>query len=278
MLSFQRTGDGPPVVLIHGFLGSWEVWDKVAPELDPEYDAIMVNLPGHGGSQIAPVTVTMRDIARQVTELLDHLGFDDAIFVGHSWGGYVTCELLASFPERVKAAAVVYSSPYSDTAPKRQARDELIARFENEPYDDVIADALPVYVTDYDPPEVLDRMIVAAKQAGPEAARMALVSIRDRLDHVQEILASPQIPVLFVSGTDDASMPEITVQAPHVTTVTTKSGHMGPQTVPADLADILLEWMATVRKQQDTADEPAPEPQQDKPYAGKESSKDGSDA
>ncbi len=257
MLEFQRTGDGAPVVAIHGFLGSWEVWDRIAPQLDPEYDVIQVNLPGHGGAPIPPVTTTMRDIARHVVETLDDLGFDNPTIIGHSWGGYVACELIASHPERVAAAAIVYSNPYSDTGEKRDARDGLIARFENEPFDEVIADALPAYVTPDDPPELLERMIEVAKQSDAQGAIFALRTIRDRLDHVPEILAQQDIPVLFIAGTEDESMPPINVEGPNVTVTETKSGHMGVQTIPDEVSRILTEWMAANRlaEQSDESDD-----------------------
>ncbi|GAB3311096.1 alpha/beta fold hydrolase [Epidermidibacterium keratini] len=255
MLEYQRTGDGAPVVAIHGFLSSWEVWDRIAPQLDPEYDVIQVNLPGHGGAPIPPVTTTIRDISRHIVETLDELEIDKATFIGHSWGGYVTCELIASHPERVEAAAIVYSNPYSDTGDKRDARDALIARFESEPFDDVIADALPAYVTPDDPPELLEGMVELAKQSDADGAIFALRSIRDRLDHVPEIMANEDIPVLFIAGTQDESMPEITVEAPNVTTVETASGHMGVQTIPDEVSQILLEWMTKNREAKSTEDD-----------------------
>ena len=74
-------------------------------------------------------------------------------------------------------------------------------------------------------------------------ARFALTTVRDRADHAGTIRATPEIPVLFVSGKDDRAMPPITLEAPHVQHHEIRSSHMGPLTVPDELARVLTDWL-----------------------------------
>ncbi len=244
MLQHQRTGSGRPVVLIHGLLGSQQIFSRVVPLLADEYDVVTVDLPGHGSSEVPPGAHTMLDAAAEVAGTITELGLEDPIVVGHSWGGYVTAELIASFPQVLSAAAIIYSQPYADPPEKQQARSATITRFENEPWEDVVRDLFPVYVADYDPPEILEEAVEITNSASLDGARFALTTIRDRADRSEAILAHPEIPVLFVSGTDDGAMPPITLRAPHIEHTETRSGHMGPMTVPDDLARILKDWAA----------------------------------
>jgi 3-oxoadipate enol-lactonase len=244
MLQHQRTGSGKPIVLIHGLLGSQQSWDRVVPLLADEFEVVTIDLPGHGGSEVPAGMSTMQDAARAVADTIAELGLDAPVVVGHSWGGYVAAELIASFPQSLSAAAIVFSQPYADPPEKQQARAEAITWFENEPWEDVVRDLFPIYVADYDPPEILEEAIAVSKQASVDGARFALTTIRTRADHASTILDTPQIPVLFVSGTDDASMPPITVDGPHIEHVEVHASHMGPRTVPDELVRILKKWCA----------------------------------
>ncbi|PRZ40528.1 pimeloyl-ACP methyl ester carboxylesterase [Antricoccus suffuscus] len=244
MLQHQRTGSGRPIVLIHGLLGSQQIFSRVVPLLADEYEVVTVDLPGHGGSDLPGGANTMYDAAAELADMITGLSLTDPIVVGHSWGGYVTAELIASFPHTLSAAAIIYSQPYADPPEKQQARSEAISRFENEPWESVVRDLFPVYVADYDPPEIFEETVQITKSASVDAARFALMTIRDRADRSEAILAHPHIPVLFVSGTDDRSMPPITLQAPHIEYAETRSGHMGPMTVPDELVQILKAWIA----------------------------------
>lgn len=243
MLQHQRTGSGRTVVLIHGLLGSHDIFSRVVPLLADRYDVITLDLPGHGGSPVPDGVSTMADAAREVAETLDALQVSDPVIVGHSWGGYVTCELIASQPQSLRAAAIIYSQPYADPPEKQQGRTDAIARFESEPWDDVVRDMFPVYFADYDPSELFEEAVEITKQASVDGARFALSTIRDRADRSGAILEHPEIPVLFISGSDDAAMPPIDLQAPHVSHYETHSGHMGPMTVPDELARVLTGWI-----------------------------------
>ncbi len=91
MLAFDRTGDGPPLILLHGTNSSRAVWEPVLAELSRTREVIRVDLPAHGESP--PTSFTPPDWAREVAELLDELGLGQVAVVGHSCGGWTALEL-----------------------------------------------------------------------------------------------------------------------------------------------------------------------------------------
>lgn len=94
-LAYDRTGDGEPLVLLHGQGLSRRSWDPVVPLLAAERDVIVVDLPGHGESPRQPdgLGSAPADLAAAVAELLDELGLATAHVAGNSNGGWVALEL-----------------------------------------------------------------------------------------------------------------------------------------------------------------------------------------
>ena len=94
-LAFDRTGQGEPLVLLHGQGFSRRSFDPVVPALAAARDVIAVDLPGHGGSprQARGAGNAPHDLAVAVGELLDELGLPTAHVAGNSSGGWVALEL-----------------------------------------------------------------------------------------------------------------------------------------------------------------------------------------
>lgn len=92
MLAFDRTGDGPLLVLLHGTNSSRNVWRPVLPALTAAREVLAVDLPAHG--QSPPTSFAPPDFARDVVGLLDQVGVDRPVaVVGHSSGGWTALEL-----------------------------------------------------------------------------------------------------------------------------------------------------------------------------------------
>jgi pimeloyl-ACP methyl ester carboxylesterase len=90
-LAFERLGDGPPLMLLHGTNSSREVWKPLLEELSSKRDVIAVDLPAHGES--APSSFAPPDWALEVGVLMDELGLESVPIVGHSSGGWTALEL-----------------------------------------------------------------------------------------------------------------------------------------------------------------------------------------
>ena len=94
-LAYDRSGQGEPLVLLHGQGFSRRSFDPVVPALAARRDVIAVDLPGHGESARQPKGAGSApgDLAVAVAELLDELGLPDVHVAGNSSGGWVALEL-----------------------------------------------------------------------------------------------------------------------------------------------------------------------------------------
>lgn len=96
-LTYDRTGSGEPLVLLHGLGSARTIWRPLLPALAARYDVIAVDLPGHGQTPSLPRTEppTPGRLAKTVATLLDELGLDRAHVMGNSLGGWVCLEMAA---------------------------------------------------------------------------------------------------------------------------------------------------------------------------------------
>jgi pimeloyl-ACP methyl ester carboxylesterase len=93
-LRFERRGEGPPLVLMHGLGSSLRVWDPVWPRLEAHMEIIALDLPGHGGSPPpSPQASSPGALARTIAAFLDRLGIQTAHLAGNSFGGWLALEL-----------------------------------------------------------------------------------------------------------------------------------------------------------------------------------------
>lgn len=118
-LSVIDEGEGPSVVLCHGFPELAYSWRHQLPALtEAGYRVLAPDMRGFGSSS-APRAVEAYDVATlcaDMTGLLDELGEQQAIFVGHDWGAHVVWQLAVLAPERVRAVAGL-SVPFVPRAP-----------------------------------------------------------------------------------------------------------------------------------------------------------------
>ncbi|MFL5827470.1 MAG: alpha/beta fold hydrolase [Thermoleophilaceae bacterium] len=103
------SGDGPPVVFIHGLGGAWQNWLENLPRVAQERRAIALDLPGHGQSEMPAEKISISGYGRCVDALTEQLGFSEVALVGNSMGGFIAAEMAIQFPERV--AQIVLVSP-----------------------------------------------------------------------------------------------------------------------------------------------------------------------
>lgn len=99
-------GQGPQLVLLHGFSRSLTDWDAAATLLTAGHRVLAVDLPGHGRSpDISPWD--MPTVVRHIADTLDAQGVPEAVVVGHSLGGIVAVEYARANPDHARARAAV---------------------------------------------------------------------------------------------------------------------------------------------------------------------------
>lgn len=122
----------PPIFLLHGFAASSSIFGSNIGDLAQKFTVITVDLLGHGESD-APVEVEPygpEPAVARIVALMDELGYDHALFCGHSLGGALALRLALDYPERVAGLVMINSSSAAGTPRWRnetQPRLEQIA-------------------------------------------------------------------------------------------------------------------------------------------------------
>jgi pimeloyl-ACP methyl ester carboxylesterase len=100
-LYFETHGAGRPMLLLHGGLGSGEMFGPVLPTLAERHQVIAVDLQGHGRTADIDRPIDVRLMADDLAALIDHLGLDRPDLVGYSLGGGVALHTAATYPATV---------------------------------------------------------------------------------------------------------------------------------------------------------------------------------
>lgn len=108
-LRYVDVGDGPPIVLVHGLLGSHESWAGQIERLSEKHRVIAPDLFGHGFSDKPSGDYSLSSHAATIRDLLDHLQIESAPLAGHSLGGGIVMQMVYLFPDRVQSLALVSS-------------------------------------------------------------------------------------------------------------------------------------------------------------------------
>ena len=100
-LYFETHGAGRPLVLLHGGLGSGEMFGPTLPTLAEHHQVILPDLQGHGRTADIDRPIDPRLLADDMAALIDHLGLDTPDLVGFSLGGWVALHTAAKHPAKV---------------------------------------------------------------------------------------------------------------------------------------------------------------------------------
>jgi pimeloyl-ACP methyl ester carboxylesterase len=125
-INYTEEGSGHPVILIHGYLETGDVWQNFASELAGKFRIISVDLPGHGHSDIYDQIHSMEFLADALCGLIDTLGIEKTFMAGHSLGGYITLAFVEKFAARLTGYCLFHSHPFADTAEVINKREREI--------------------------------------------------------------------------------------------------------------------------------------------------------
>ncbi len=125
LLSYERYGTGPPLVLVHGsFSDHRSNWEFVAPSLAKEFTVYAIARRGRGGSD-ATGGHGVADEARDVAAVIDSIG-EPVFLIGHSYGAQVALAAAAERPDQVRKL-ILYEPPRPDTAEALGSQFESLA-------------------------------------------------------------------------------------------------------------------------------------------------------
>jgi pimeloyl-ACP methyl ester carboxylesterase len=101
-LHVAEAGEGPPIVLLHGWPQHWWIWRKVIPALAEDHRVICPDLRGFGWSEAPAGRYEISELAADIVALFDVLELDKVDLIGHDWGGYTGFLLCLNAPERIR--------------------------------------------------------------------------------------------------------------------------------------------------------------------------------
>src|SRR5256712_3948928 len=101
-LYYETHGAGRPLILLHGGVGSGEMFGPVLPQLAERHQVITPDLQGHGRTADIDRPIDVRLMAGDIAALIDHLRLDKPDLVGYSLGGGVALHTAAQYPAKVR--------------------------------------------------------------------------------------------------------------------------------------------------------------------------------
>ncbi|MCS7235309.1 MAG: alpha/beta hydrolase [Armatimonadota bacterium] len=253
-LHYRKWGRGLPVLLLHGFPLSSELWEDVAVRLEDRCQVVAPDLRGHGDSDAPPGPYSMDALAEDVVGLVDALGLDRFVLGGHSMGGYVAFRVAARWPQRLLGLVLVATRAEPDTEEARARRRQGIERIRREGGQAFVQDFLPNLVGEHTRthrPEVLARAWELARRVPDHVLVACLEGMMARPDS-RPLLQSLDLPALVVAGEQDGVVPLASAQAMAEAlargrlVVAAGAGHLPTMEAPEVVASALADFLAAL--------------------------------
>ena len=259
--SYLATGQGQPVVLIHGVGLNKEMWGGQIVGLASDYQVIAYDMLGHGQSPRPPVGTGLPGYAGQLAELLEHLQVPQATIIGFSMGGLVARAFALHYPQQL-AALVVLNSVFNRSAEQRAG---VIARTaqaaEHGPDANAEAALARWFSREYqaaNPAQIAAiRQTLASNDPQGYLTTYELFATQDM--YRADDLASIQVPTLIATGEWDlGSTPAMTEQLARCipgarSVVLAEQRHMMPVESPRLVNQMLLDFLGHARTLSDSA-------------------------
>jgi pimeloyl-ACP methyl ester carboxylesterase len=246
-LFYRETGSGPTVILLHGFAEDGATWDNLAGPLSAHCRLIIPDLPAIS---------SIEDFAAAIASLLDNLGIDKCIMIGHSMGGYIALAFAEKYPDRLTALGLFHSTAYPDSEEKKAIRRKSIEFIRKNGADLFIRQSTPALFGQYTHqhhPQLIDAMIDRYIGFSPDtliAWYQAMITRPDRT----AVLRGFHGPVLFIIGEEDTIIPlQSSLEQSHLPSVShihlvKNAGHEGMHETPGPCNDILHNFINFVQQ------------------------------
>lgn len=256
MLDHTETGpaDGPPVVLIHGFPFSQEMWTPQIGVLSPRFRVIAYDVRGHGKSPPGDGQYTLEFFVDDLIGLLDHLKIDRAILCGLSMGGYIALRAVERDPGRVRALVLCDTRSEADSNEaklKRAATIKMVRKHGTALFAEGFVKSIfapETFTANPDAVAMIKRIIQDSPPAGICGTLLALASRTDTTAGLPRIA----VPTLILVGDQDGLTPPTAAEAMREKIPNSKmyvlpqAAHMSNLENPREFNARLLDFLARV--------------------------------
>lgn len=241
-LHYMESGNGPAILLIHGFPLDGRVWSPVAERLVSRMRVLTPELRGFGRNN--PETAfTMDDLADDMAAFMEMLGIAPCPVAGLSMGGYVAQALARKYPGIATKLIMVDTKAEADSAEARGKRDAM-AQLANTGGAKAVADQMaPNMLSPATPPAVKANLCAIMESQPAKTLAAASIAMRDRQDFTP-LVAGSDSPIHWIFGRDDKISPASAIESlvrPGKDSVTMidNAGHMSPIEQPAAVAEAI---------------------------------------
>jgi 3-oxoadipate enol-lactonase len=218
-LHYVEAGDktGLPVLFLHGFPFSHEMWQQQVDVVSKQFRAITYDIKGHGLSDVGDGQYTIEAHVDDLFSLMGHLEIERAVIVGLSMGGYITLRALERNQERFLAAVLCDTKSEADTPEgklRRFAGMVDVKKTGSQHFADTFLKSVfapESFTTKSGPVESIRRII---SRTPPLSIAGTLLALAARTD-TSGALSTLRIPVLILVGAADQVTPPTASQAMH---------------------------------------------------------------
>jgi len=234
-VSYNVTGTGTTVLLVHGFAEDADVWHYQADFLQQYCRLIIPHLPGSGLSAYNETLNSIDDYAGCLHAILQQEGVARCMMLGHSMGGYITLAFAEKHAESLIAFGFIHSTAFADSDEKKQNRLKGIQIIEQYGGYTFIKSTTPNLFSAGFKQRSVDK-IEALVQKGvnfkKEALQQYYRAMMERPDR-SAVLRNSKAPVLFIAGTEDVAVPlndvlkQVYLPATAYIHILQNIGHMG---------------------------------------------------
>jgi len=205
-IAYQRAGDGPPLVLVHGAASDSRTWRPQVTALADEFTVVAWDEPGAGRSSDVPGDFALADYAGCLAALIGALDLGPAHVAGLSWGGTVAQELYRHHPELVSTLLLVDTyAGWKGSLPEEEVRARVEAVRQISAAADHFDPTLPGLFAGDPPAEFVPLLEAMAADVRPDSMRTALLVMAEA--DQRDLLPRIAVPTLLIWGEQDGRSP-----------------------------------------------------------------------
>ena len=208
-LAYDVSGEGEPLVLVHGWSGTRSAWAFQVPVLAERHRVVAVDLRGHGDSDKPPGDdeYSIARCADDLDRLLAELRLERAIVMGQSMGTLVAQQLCLDHPGRV--TALVLAGALADSPPAGRIVgpwvEHIVAEIQAKGFEASLREVVPFWFSPGFDPERVRAFVAESLKTAPHAAvafcrALSGTNLRDRLTEIR-------VPTLLIVGERDGRTP-----------------------------------------------------------------------